>query len=336
MQIEFQNKPKDYIDFFRYRLLKKLKKEILPIIIFSIIVGIAAGGGSWLNWNRLIAVLLIPTTWSIIYLFRYFAPINAVKSADIGGSYTGYKTISTTEEGLTLNHKETKIVTEIKWKDLFSFIVVGKMIYLELVTKKVIIIPKDCFVSDEELARFLNLVKSHDIKTQKELEVISSSKPYYWVGFLCFIPLIGAFVGITMILNGIFNHKNKWLVIMGVGGIAFTIFFYYYNFRSDHAKSQWIPSAKIELNKVVKSLEDYKKSHGEYPDSIQQIKTNEIIGGIDPILAGNSSDCYFYYKKVGDRYYLFSKGVDGVANTSDDIYPDISGKDTAKTGLIIK
>ena len=52
------------------------------------------------------------------------------------------------------------------------------------------------------------------------------SKPPYLLGLLCIIPLIGAFVGLGLLLYGILKYKDKWLSIIGGAGILWTIVVY--------------------------------------------------------------------------------------------------------------
>jgi len=39
------------------------------------------------------------------------------------------------------------------------------------------------------------------------------------------------------------------------------------------------------------------------------------------------------YQKLGDKYILFSVGIDGIPNTSDEIYPVLSVQDSTKFGV---
>ncbi len=48
-------------------------------------------------------------------------------------------------------------------------------------------------------------------------------RPPYLLGILCFIPVVGVLIGITLIFLGIFHYKNKFLVALGVIGILFTV-----------------------------------------------------------------------------------------------------------------
>ena len=42
----------------------------------------------------------------------------------------------------------------------------------------------------------------------------------------------------------------------------------------------------------------------------------------------------FEYKKIGNKYTLFSVGIDGIPNTADDIYPNIFDSDSSKFGFM--
>jgi hypothetical protein len=43
---------------------------------------------------------------------------------------------------------------------------------------------------------------------------------------------------------------------------------------------------------------------------------------------------YYNYQKIGDKYLLFSSGQDGIPNTKDDLFPQITITDNSKIGLI--
>jgi len=54
----------------------------------------------------------------------------------------------------------------------------------------------------------------------------AKSKPPYLLGLLCLIPLVGACVGIGLLLYGLLKYKDKWLSIIGAAGIVWTVVFY--------------------------------------------------------------------------------------------------------------
>ena len=44
----------------------------------------------------------------------------------------------------------------------------------------------------------------------------------------------------------------------------------------------------------------------------------------------------FYYQRVGEKYWLFSVGVDGKPFTKDDFYPAMNPADSGKFGLKLR
>jgi hypothetical protein len=167
-------------------------------------------------------------------------------------------------------------------------------------------------------------------------------KSPYLLGLLCLLPLIGALVGIGLILYGIFKYKDKWLVAIGIGGLIITIGFYsflFYNLKYGvNTAKGFATISQNELNSLVKNIEFYKIENGVYPDSLEQLrKPDEVININDPLLIrkmDNNIKTTFQYEKIGNKYTLFSVGIDGVPNTADDIYPTILDADSSKFGLI--
>ena len=92
--------------------------------------------------------------------------------------------------------------------------------------------------------------------------------------------------------------------------------------------------SQIELNNLVKDIEFYKIKNGQYPDSLQQLTISSVFIN-DPIESNQESTNHlFNYLKVDDKYRLFSSGEDGIPNTKDDLYPQVSNKVINKIGLI--
>jgi hypothetical protein len=79
------------------------------------------------------------------------------------------------------------------------------------------------------------------------------------------------------------------------------------------------------LDSISSKLAVYKIKNGHYPESLVILKAEypQLII-IDPLLGRNPDihkQVYFYYKLNGEKYILFSSGIDGIPNTSDDIFP---------------
>jgi len=173
-------------------------------------------------------------------------------------------------------------------------------------------------------------------------ENIRISKPPYLLGLLCLLPLIGAFVGIALILYGVFKYKDWRLVLVGSLGLIITIAVYSFLFFDlKYGKSTAESFAKIsqkQLNNLVKQIEFFKLQNGKYPDSLEQLRTNDVIVIIEDPLLTRKMDIKmkttFQYQKIDKGYALFSVGIDGIPNTPDDIYPNIFDSDSNKFGLI--
>jgi hypothetical protein len=169
---------------------------------------------------------------------------------------------------------------------------------------------------------------------------IQKSRPPYLLGFLCLIPLVGAFVGLGLPLYGIIKYKDKWLSIIGAAGIMFTILVYGSLFyASTHAtifKQGFASISQMQLNSLVKNVEFYKIQHSQYPDSLQQLLNDDQTALIADAIQLNQHRkiIYYHYEKVGEKYKLFSSGPDGIPNTKDDLFPQITISDSSKIGLI--
>ena len=162
----------------------------------------------------------------------------------------------------------------------------------------------------------------------------TNSKPPYWVGFFGLIPLIGFIVGLIILILGIVKYKSKKFIGIGIGAMLFTVIIYstlfYVGFKSDFGKKGWEKHAQMQLNTLVKHIEYYKLTNGEYPDSLQQIENGkEFIFLTDPTqTTQRRKNIYYNYSNLGKQYLLFSSGSDGIPNTSDDIHPQIANKNT--------
>ena len=170
----------------------------------------------------------------------------------------------------------------------------------------------------------------HIAHTEKRIE----GRPPYLMGLLCLIPLVGALVGIALILYGIFKYKDKILIAIGVFGVVFTVVVYaslFYNL--EHGKSageQFAKIAQLDLNSLAPDIEFYKIQNGAYPDSLDELRRdNKFIVITDPLLVRKMDK----NRLDSNRYTLYSVGIDGIPHTADDIYPSV-GQDSSKFGLV--
>ena len=165
-------------------------------------------------------------------------------------------------------------------------------------------------------------------------------KPPYLLGLLCLIPLVGAFVGIGLLLYGLLKYRDKWLVIIGAAGILWTIIVYstlfYAGTHASIFKKGFEDISQMKLNSLVKNIEFYKLEHGQYPDNLLQLLNDDKLAPINDAAQGMSTkgNSYYNYEKIGDKYSVFSSGQDGIPNSKDDLFPQITITDSSKIGLI--
>lgn len=341
MRVELQNTKQDYIESFKIQLRNNFQRRIvaLTILLFCVVAVVCGDHFTWIK-----CILAIVAYAIFVLAVMYFIPLckatnNLRKLILKEGGFIGKRQIVITDEGLLSEGQDYSLLRN--WQSIKAIDINQKYIYIGLIDKTYLIIPKRFFPTDIEAANFMALISSKTQLTNKfyTLSKTSTPKPPYLLGLLGVVPLVGAFVGIALILYGIFKYKDKWLVLIGIGSIAFTVAVYgtlfYVGFKSDFGKGQFAQISKMELNTLVKQVEFYKIQNGLYPDSLQQLQEkDEFINIHDPLMNNRKNDLYNYHR-VGNKYTLFSSGIDGIPNTSDDIYPSIK-IDTNKMGLIIK
>jgi len=356
MEVEFQNSKEDFIDFYKIQLVDTFKRSYLSIIIFlGVIIVICLGTPfKWaLCLISILAYSFIIASFYLIMLWKVVRRLN--KEISDEKAYSEKRKVIIDEYGLTTIGSEKNITRN--WDSIVSINSNKKFIYIRLIDKKVLVLAKKWFSSDIEMANFMGAISSKIIKyggpkpipfiptinqpgqkvDKNATSYYAKPKPPYLLGLLGVIPLVGAFVGVALILYGIIKYKDKWLVLIGVGGILFTVLIYgslfYTANNSKIFKNGFAAIDTVELNTIVKEIEFYKLQTGKYPDSLAQINIKGTLASTsDPLLNGKKNDS-FNYHKIGNKYTLFSSGIDQIANTKDDIYPTV---DTTNTGLIVK
>jgi hypothetical protein len=143
------------------------------------------------------------------------------------------------------------------------------------------------------------------------------------------IPLVGAFVGLVLIILGS-NQKQKQLIRIGIFGVITTILTYSIaiiigqNIDSNASDSDVRLTKKV-INQLILEIHEYKINYGNFPKDLETLsKSDEKILINDPILLfkkNHSIKTTFEYETDGKSFKLFSVGVDGKSNTKDDIYP---------------
>jgi hypothetical protein len=168
------------------------------------------------------------------------------------------------------------------------------------------------------------------------------------LGGLSFIPLFGVVFGLIAIIWGLRARRRGGAkpALLGAAGIAFSILLYgglfYFGFvqRGGIYDDLRTKMAQNNLNALVQSVEFYKLSHGEYPDSLETLKASLPKNGLesmyvdDPRSFLGKGSHYFYYKKVDPaHYYLRGVAPDGKPFSPGALAPQVPASG-GKLGLL--
>jgi hypothetical protein len=338
MEIEFQNSKEDYIEFYKLQLKNSIQKKLAFLVIISFLI-IGEIVGKNFEWRTSIVEIIAYSVFlaCVVYLIPVFIitiRINNLLAKD--NAYLEKRKFIITDEGL-ISEKQNHTILR-NWETIASVDSNEKFIYLKLVDKKTLIIPKRFFLSDTQAINFIGQIRNKINKTYWEHTSTDDhyiEKPPYNRGWWSLLPLIGGIHGIIMIVNGIFRYKDTKYALLGLGGILVTVAVYAPLVYKSRQGTAFVDMSKMQLNGLVKEIEFYKLQNGTYPDSLEQLDIKDGFTSIhDPILNIKDNDKYNYHK-IRNKYTLFSSGLDQIPNTSDDIYPSLS-IDTSKIGLIIK
>jgi len=206
-------------------------------------------------------------------------------------------------------------------------------IFFILFNKQYIIIPVRFFSSEDEATAYFNEIKVNMHKENLSMQQNSGRHLYYW-GLLGLFPLVGAFAGLVLIFQGVSRYKDKVLVIIGVADILITICIYsFLYYQVEHGEGQFKKTNIINLDVLVKDIENYKLQKGNYPDSLEQLLQIDKFAPINDVFLlrkPESIKTTFNYQKINDKYALFSSGFDKIPNTNDDIYPPFDSGGSSK------
>jgi hypothetical protein len=339
MQFEYQQTKKDYTDFYKQYYYNNLKKKSIFIAALFLVVISYFGKDpfkwSWFLIGTIPSASVILGIYYFIPLLRSFITLNKVLAKDPIAFEK--RKLTVIDEGLLI---ESQSLTKTWiWDDMISVHDVGNFIYIILTDRRMLLFPKRHFQSNADATDFIWIVRGK-VKPHFSKSIYrKSSGLSYALGLLGLIPVVGLVSGIILLSRGLSKPKDKWLVIIGSVGIVWTIAFLFLVFNTDIVgmKTSEIRFSQKQLNAVMASVEFYKIKNGVYPDSLQQLEESSTVWIWDPLRPGgkvNKTNEY-NYQHLGSHYYLFSSGIDGIAGTKDDIYPQLSKADSGKFGLII-
>jgi len=345
MDIEYQNTKADYVKFYKSYFGDQLKKRIKGFIILPLLFAYIASGQPF-KWVTFFIVFFVTIT--LLFLIGFILPylisiLKLNKAISKNHIYLEARKLSTSETGIVI--QSISKTTVWNWQSINSFSSSENYIQIQLVDKKKFLLPKRFFASENDVVNFLGIVQAGINNTQVGLRKTSPThvkpnKPPYLLGLICLIPLVGAFVGLGLLLYGLLKYKDKWLSIIGAAGIIWTIVVYSSLFYATTHASIFTKGfediSQMQLNSLVKNIEFYKLEHKQYPDSLKQLLNDDKLAPINDAIGGirTKGNSFFNYERIDDKYSLFSSGQDGIPNTKDDLFPQITITDSSKIGLI--
>lgn len=326
--MEFKNTKDDFLNFYKIFYLNKIKRLSLGILPLILIVSYNIYVSQFLIWHFILAFVILSVFFFLI-LFALPFGISVIRfnKAISKNPHSGQKIfLQVSVDGINIDSESNN--SFFKWSDISSIEKTEHLLYLITNNKKIILIPIRFFDYKNDADLLYKNIKDRVTAQNNYFDGKKAKSIYNW-GYLGFIPLIGFFVGIALILRGIFQYRDKKLIYIGIGGMLFTIIIYalliYQTEHSDSSKQRMQSLSILNMNKLVNYIELYKTQNGIYPDSLEQVKKyEEFLFIYDPIFfkRGKKASLKYYYKKIKEKYTLFSIGLDQMPNSSDDIYPE--------------
>jgi len=174
------------------------------------------------------------------------------------------------------------------------------------------------------------------------------SWPYYLLGVTALIPYLGVLTGFAAFILGIIHFKRGgWILILlflaGLGVTGGVAYFTYYQIFVNRGGAMGQAFKKVEednLTLLVKDIEVYKLTHGQYPKALTDLPQDALKHAVD-LGAGldfkNFKDkdklwVIYDLQPDGQTYFLFSRGPDGQGFTADDLFPRIDAAEASKLG----
>lgn len=345
MKNEFENTANDYKKFYRQYLWKLILSRIVIMLAVSFLLSYSYFNAQYSYW---VIVLVAFGVFGSLISVSYFLPLlillQKIKTRKAKGEINGVKKMLLTDEGILFYSEDQNELCQ--WNSMVESGIVRDFVFLKLLSKKVVVIPKYIFENELELSNFLGDVNAKISLNYKSGKGIQKKTPVilYFLGLLSIIPFIGVIMGFVLIGLGTFRFKDKWLKIVGVLGLAIcTCFTYSVSQKMNNiSKVGELKSlAQVDMNALMRNLEIYKLHNGSYPEDLNQLqKSNALALIYDPIQSyGEENDEIedeFNYQKVGEKYKLFSSGFDGKPNTSDDVYPTLDQNPMLRYGRIME
>jgi len=349
MEVEFRTTKADYQAFYKYYFFRWNSGFRIPYVLFlALLFGAIWGAGEPFHiadffLHTLIALPLIALLHFVVPYARAIIMLKRLVKAK-GVTERSIK-INLTVDGMSVLSPGASPEVECwRWESVRTADSGGGFVYIVLYHRVIYLIPRHYFLSDNEADNFVGVIKNgiEKVRGSGVLSRKARAKKLYWWGLVGLVPNFGVIAGLILFFKGIFQYKDRGLVIIGVADVLLTVLFWWafhmWAGNSGVATQLKMKLTRDQLNNVFRNVEFYKLQHGTYPDSLKQIEKVDAYIWIDDPLQSHSGGkrANFFYQKVRDKYWLFSVGLDGKPFTKDDIYPRIELADTAKFGLLLR
>lgn len=168
--------------------------------------------------------------------------------------------------------------------------------------------------------------------------------PLFLLAGASFIPAFGVFFGAAAVTWALVSDRPRALVAAGLGAtgallniLASGLLVWRLGSNPVYAASRAI-RARRDITKLVVALETYRREQGQYParlDAFTQLPYSLRLVNIQDFSAGVFSRPRVYHYDLapdGRSYTLFAVGADGRPGTADDVFPDVPGSLTGRSG----
>ena len=346
MEVEFRPTAEDYRGFYRYNAFRRnigIKIAVVGLISYCIGSRIADPHFSWTPYlldSLVVGIILFFCVTGIPYIIVLLRSRKRLKQLD--GAALHWRIELTGDGFLVQQVAETEPEKDRqfrRWEDVKFAGDSSKYIFIVLNQGGGYVIPKSAFQSAEEASHFVFILEG-GLEKPWGSKRKRAKRLYLW-GLLGLIPNIGVIAGLIFFFKGVFQYKDKILVIIGVADILFTVLFWFTVIKLTMNSPATIAAtsqfSRGQLNTLFRYVEFYKVQHGVYPDSLEQMdQKNNDFWVFDPLQSRGfaSKGGKYFYKRMGEKYWLFSVGIDGKPFTKDDIYPAMNPADSGKFGLM--
>ncbi|MFD2909596.1 hypothetical protein ACFSX9_12735 [Flavobacterium ardleyense] len=321
MNLEFEMFRKDYKKSLLELLFIEYKKRFLLIFALALISSIAFTKNNYFQLNMFLFCFMIVNV--LLFSKSFYNIFKTDKLVRNNPLYIGEKSISVHSDGIVAG-----VENPIKYDwNLITKIINSRNYILVGLQNNTVITIKKAGINDADISKFVSSVESN-IQLKKETKVITKNQSIYWLGIAGFIPAVGLIIGGFLIHFGFKKKVNK-MIFIGLANILFNILIMFLIFTNNNSnlKDSNSEFENHSLSEVAKGLDGFKSINGHYPDSLVELRTQNIL--FDD--KGMFTERYFlfmkrsiklYYKKSANDYILKAYGADEIINASDPVYPE--------------